>query len=56
MHKIEGAHVQCVNNNFAKFENKEMKTVGNTDYTNQTPSKAKKKNRCVYGLPTDPVL
>ena len=32
---MEGAHVQCVNNHYAKFEYKEMKTVGYTDYTNQ---------------------
>ena len=30
---------QCVNNHCAKFEYKGMKTVGVTDYTNQTPSK-----------------
>ena len=36
---MEGAHLQCVNNQYAKFENKEMKTVGVTDYTKQTPSK-----------------
>ena len=28
-----GAHLQCVNNHYAKFENKEMKTVGVTDCT-----------------------
>ena len=39
VHKMKGAHLQCVNNHYAKFENKEMKTVGVTDYTNQTPSK-----------------
>ena len=33
-----GADFQCVNNHCAKFENKEMKTVGVTYYTNQTPS------------------
>ena len=33
------AHLQCVNNHYAKFEYKEMKTVGVTDYTNQTPPK-----------------
>ena len=32
--KIVGAHLQCVNNHYAKFEYKEMKTVGVTDYTN----------------------
>ena len=36
---MRGAHLQCVNNHYAKFENKEMKTVGVTDYTNRAPSK-----------------
>ena len=39
MYKLEGPHFQCMNNHYAKFENKEMKTIGVTDYTNQTPSK-----------------
>ena len=34
VHKIGGAHLQCVNNYYAKFEYKGMKTVGVTDYTN----------------------
>ena len=34
MHKIGGAHLQCVNNHRAKFEYKGMNTVGVTDYTN----------------------
>ena len=38
-HKIEGAHFQCVNNHYTKFEYIGMKTVGVTDYTNQTQSK-----------------
>ena len=33
----EGAHFQCMNNHYAKFEYKGMKNVGVTDYTNQTP-------------------
>ena len=37
MHKIIGAHLQCVNNHYAKFEYKGMKTVGVAEYTNQTP-------------------
>ena len=37
VHKMEGAHIQCVNNHYAKFEYKGMITVGVTDYTNQTP-------------------
>ena len=39
VHKVGGAHFQCVNNHYAKFEYKGMKTVGVTDYTNQTPAK-----------------
>ena len=39
MHNIEGAHLQYVNNNKAKFESKGMKTFGVTDYTNLTPLK-----------------
>ena len=37
VHKIGGAHLQCMNNHKAKFDYKEMKTVGFTDYTNQAP-------------------
>ena len=37
MHKIEGTHLQCVNNHYAKFEYKGMKSVGVTDYTNKAP-------------------
>ena len=39
VHKMEGAHLQCMNNLKAKFEHKGMKIVGVTDYTNQTPLK-----------------
>ena len=39
VHKIEGANLQCVNDHYAKFECKEIRTVGVTDYTNQTPPK-----------------
>ena len=35
---IEGTYLNCVNNHYAKFEYKGMKTVGVTDYTNQTPA------------------
>ena len=38
MYKIGGAHLQCVNNHYARFAYKRMKTVGVTDYTNQTPT------------------
>ena len=37
MHEIGGAHLQCMNNHYTKFEYKGMKTVGVTYYTNQTP-------------------
>ena len=36
-HKVGGAHFQCVNNHYVKFEFKEMKTFGVTDYTNLEP-------------------
>ena len=39
MHKIGGAHCQCVNNYYAKFKYKRMNTIGATDYTNQAPPK-----------------
>ena len=35
VHKIQGAHVQCVNNHNGKFEYKGMKTAWVTDYTIQ---------------------
>ena len=34
VHKIGGAHLQCVNNYYAKFEYKRMNTLGVPDYTN----------------------
>ena len=34
--QIEGAHLQCINIHYAKFEYKAMKTVGLTGFTNQT--------------------
>ena len=37
MHKIGGAHLQCVNNHYVKFEHKVMNTVNVTDYTNWAP-------------------
>ena len=36
-HKKVCAHIQYVINHYAKLEYKEMKSVGVTDYTNQTP-------------------
>ena len=35
VHKMAGAHHQCVNNDCVKFEYKGMKTHGVTDNTNQ---------------------
>ena len=32
--KMEGAHLQCVNNLYAKIEYKVKNTVGVTNYTN----------------------
>ena len=37
VHKIGGAHLQCVNNHYAKFEYKGMKTLGVLDYTTRHP-------------------
>ena len=34
MHKIEGEHVQCVNNYYAKSDYEGMITIRVTDYTN----------------------
>ena len=36
-HKKVCAHIQYVINHYAKLEYKGMKSVGVTDYTNQTP-------------------
>ena len=36
--KMVGAHLQCMNNHYAKFEYKGMETVEVKDYTNQTLS------------------
>ena len=38
VHKIGDAHLQCVIDHYAKFQYIEMKSVGFTDYTTQTPS------------------
>ena len=37
MYTKKGAHLQCMNNYYAKIEYKGMKTVGVINYTNQTP-------------------
>ena len=45
VHKIGGAHLQCVNNHYAKYEYKGMNTVGVTDYTNLTPFRTEKMSK-----------
>ena len=35
VYKIRGAHLQCVNHHYAKFDYKRIKTVGVTDNLNQ---------------------
>ena len=51
MHKLGGAHLQCMNNQYAKFEGKGMKTAVVTDYTNQTPSKHFWTEKCLCSIP-----
>ena len=51
MHKIEGAHLQCVNNHYAKFEHKGMKTISVTDYTNLTPPMHFGRKKCLSSTP-----
>ena len=49
VHKMRGEHIQCMNNHYAVFNYKGMKTVGVTDYTNQTPPThfgGKKMSKC----------
>ena len=36
VHKMEGAHVQCMSNHYGRFEFEGIKTVVVTDYANQT--------------------
>ena len=50
MHKIVGAHFQCVND-YAKFVYKGMKTVGVTHYAKQTPSKYFGWKTCLSSTP-----
>ena len=51
VHKMEGAHHQCVNNQYAKFENKVMNTVGVTDYTNKAPPNHLGRKNCLSSPP-----
>ena len=51
VHKMMDAHLQCVNNHNAKFKYKGMKSVGATDYTNQTPSKHFGGKKCPSSTP-----
>ena len=50
-YKIVGAHFQCVNKHYAKFEYKGIKSVGVTDYINQTPPKPFGWNKCLSSTP-----
>ena len=49
--KIEGAHLQCVNNYYAKFEYKGMKTIRVTDYTNLTSPSHFEWTKCLSSTP-----
>ena len=51
VYKIGGAQLQCMNNHCAKFEYKGMKTVGVTDYTNQTPPMYFGWKKCLSSTP-----
>ena len=56
VHKMVCAHIQCVNNHYAKIENKGMKTVGVTYYTYQTPSKHFWTEKCLSSTPEQKVM
>ena len=43
--------LQCMNNHYAKFEYKGMKTVGVTDYTNLTPPMHFGRKKCLSSTP-----
>ena len=51
VYKIRGAYLQCMNDHYAKFEYKRMKTVGVTDYTNQTPPTDFRWKKCLSSTP-----
>ena len=51
MHKIGGAHLQYVNNRYAKFEYKRMNTIGVSDYTNKAPPKHLGRKKCLSSTP-----
>ena len=51
VHKIGCAHVQFVNNHYAKFECKGMKIIGVTDYTYQTPKAFWVEIKCLSSTP-----
>ena len=51
VHLMEGAHLQCVNNHYAKFEYKDMNTVGVKDYTNWAPPKHFGWKKCLSSTP-----
>ena len=47
VHKIGGAHLQCVNNHYLKFEYEGMNTVGVSDYTYLAPPKYFGWKKCI---------
>ena len=47
----KSAHLQCMNNHYAKFEYKGTKSVGVTDYTNQAPPKHFGWKKCLSSTP-----
>ena len=51
VHKIGSAHLQCMNNHYAKFEYKGMKTIWITDYTSLTPTTHYGWKKCLSSTP-----
>ena len=49
--QIGTAHLQCVNNLYAKFEYKGMNSVGVTDYTNLRPPTHYRLKKCLSSTP-----
>ena len=49
--EIGCAHAHFVNNHYAKFECKEMKIVGVTDYTYQTPKAFRMEKMSKFNIP-----
>ena len=51
VHKLEGVHLRCINNHYAKFEYEGMKAVGEKDYIKLTLSALYGKNVQVQDPP-----